>query len=248
MKSKTTTKFIFILIVLIGAVYLLYPTYKFNSMTDEQKNALKLENKKEYFDLKSKSINLGLDLQGGMHVVLEVDIKELLDKLAKNKTQEFTEALNQADKIVQKTDENFIIVFNRILKEKGINIARFYSTAERRTESEVIDYLKTQGSEAVNRSLEILRNRVDEFGVAEPIIQKVGESRIIVELAGVTDPTRVRKLIGRTALLEFKLLKDDVISGQVAEKINSFILSKISPVDSAAEAASERPWRIDRAT
>ena len=245
MKSKTTTKFIFILIVLIGAVYLLYPTYKFNSMTDEQKNALKLENKKEYFDLKSKSINLGLDLQGGMHVVLEVDIKELLDKLAKNKTQEFTEALNQADKIVQKTDENFIIVFNRILKEKGINIARFYSTAERRTESEVIDYLKTQGSEAVNRSLEILRNRVDEFGVAEPIIQKVGESRIIVELAGVTDPTRVRKLIGRTALLEFKLLKDDVISGQVAEKINSFILSKISPVDSAAEAASTNNAKQD---
>ncbi len=245
MKSKTTTKFIFILIVLIGAVYLLYPTYKFNSMTDEQKDELKLDNKKEYFNLKSKAINLGLDLQGGMHVVLEVDIKELLDKLAKNKTKEFTDALNQADKIVQKTDENFIIVFNRILKEKGVNIARFYSTAERRTEDEVIDYLKTQGSEAVNRSLEILRNRVDEFGVAEPIIQKVGESRIIVELAGVTDPTRVRKLIGRTALLEFKLLKDDVISGQVAEKINSFILSKISPVDSTAEAASTNKAKQD---
>ncbi len=233
MKSKTTTKFIFILIVLIGAVYLLYPTYKFNSMTDEQKSALKLDNKKEYFNLKSKAINLGLDLQGGMHVVLEVDIKELLDKLAKNKTTEFTEALEQADKEVKETDENFIIVFNRILKEKGINIARFYSNSERRTESDVLDFLKTQSSEAVNRSLEILRNRVDEFGVAEPIIQKVGESRIIVELAGVTDPTRVRKLIGRTALLEFKLLKDDVISGQVAEKINSFILSKISPIDSA---------------
>lgn len=245
MKSKTTTKFIFILIVLIGAVYLLYPTYKFNSMTDEQKDALKLNDKKEYFNLKSKAINLGLDLQGGMHVVLEVDIKELLDKLAKNKTKEFTEALDQADKKVKETDENFIKVFNQILKEKGINIARFYSTSERRTEDDVLDFLKKQSNEAVNRSLEILRNRVDEFGVAEPIIQKVGESRIIVELAGVTDPARVRKLIGRTALLEFKLLKDDVISGQVAEKINSFILSKISPEDSTTEAASGETAKQD---
>lgn len=239
MKSNTTTKFILILIVLIGAVYLLYPTYKYSSMTDEQKDALKFENAKEFYDLKNKSINLGLDLQGGMHVVLEVDIKELLDKLAKNKTDVFTQTLNEAQDEVQQSDENFINVFNRILNEKDINIARFYSTSERRSEGEVLDYLQDQSKEAVNRSLEILRNRVDEFGVSEPIIQKQGDSRIIVELAGVTDPTRVRKLIGRTALLEFKLLKDDIVSGQVAERINSFILSKISPIDTSVVAAVE---------
>ncbi len=236
MKSNTTTKFILILIVLIGAVYLLYPTYKFSSLTDEQKDALKLDNSKEFFELKNKSINLGLDLQGGMHVVLEVDIKELLDKLAKNKTDAFKEALSEAQAEVLESDENFINVFNRKLKDKNLNIARFYSTTERRSEGEVLSYLQDQSKEAVNRSLEILRNRVDEFGVSEPIIQKQGDSRIIVELAGVTDATRVRKLIGRTALLEFKLLKDDIVSGQVAEKINSFILSKISPIDTAAVA------------
>lgn len=240
MKSNTTTKFILILIVLIGAVYLLYPTYKYSSLSDEQKNALKLDNAKEFFELKNKSINLGLDLQGGMHVVLEVDIKELLDKLAKNKTDDFTDALNEAQAEVLESDENFINVFNRKLKAKNLNIARFYSTSERRSEGEVLDYLQEQSKEAVNRSLEILRNRVDEFGVSEPIIQKQGDNRIIVELAGVTDPTRVRKLIGRTALLEFKLLKDDIVSGQVAERINSFILSKISPIDTNVVAEAEK--------
>ncbi len=239
MKSNTTMKFILILVVLIGAVYLLYPTYKFNSMTDAEKEALKLKNQKEFFALKSKAINLGLDLQGGMHVVLEVDVKELFDKLAKNKTKEFETALDEAYKIYNETEENMVQVLDRKLKEKGLNIARFYGSAERRTEDDVIKFLNEQTKEAVNRSLEILRNRVDEFGVSEPIIQKQGDTRIIVELAGVTDAHRVRKLIGRTALLEFKLLKDDVISGQVAEKINAFIQSKISPVDSAAEAAAD---------
>jgi len=234
MKSKTTTKFIVILIVLLGAVYYLYPTYKFNTMSSKEKQELKLNDLKAFFALKSKTINLGLDLQGGMHVLLGVDVKELLDKLAKNKTKDFTEALEETQAEVAKTDEDFITVFDRKLKEKGLNIARFYASSERRTESEVLDFLHTQTKEAVSRSLEILRNRVDEFGVSEPIIQKQGDTRIIIELAGVTDPTRVRKLIGRTALLEFKLLKDNIVSGEVAEKINKFINSKILPSDTTA--------------
>ncbi len=248
MKSNTTIKSIIILIVLIGAVYLLYPTYKFNSMTDAEKDALKLKNQKEFFALKSKSINLGLDLQGGMHVVLEVDVKELFDKLAKNKSKEFETALDEAYAIYNETEENMVQVLDRKLKEKGLNIARFYGSAERRTEDDVVKFLNEQTKEAVNRSLEILRNRVDEFGVSEPIIQKQGDSRIIVELAGVTDAHRVRKLIGRTALLEFKLLKDDVISGQVAEKINAYIQSKISPMDSAASVAGTDSSKNEKVT
>ena len=233
MKSKTTTKFIIILVVIIGALYYLYPTYKFTTMSDEEKAKLKAEDPKSYFDLKSKTINLGLDLQGGMHVLLGVDVKVLLDKLAKNKTPEFEKILDETEKEVEKTDEDFITVFNRKLKEKGLKIARFYAATDRRTEDEVLDFLHKQAKEAVSRSLEILRNRVDEFGVSEPIIQKQGDTRIIVELAGVTDPGRVRKLIGRTALLEFKLLKDNVVSSEVAEKINAYITSKIVPSDTS---------------
>ncbi len=202
-------------------------------MSEKQKEELKLENQKAYYNLKSKTINLGLDLQGGMHVVLEVDVKELLNRMATNKDQTFYEALNEAEKEVERTDEDFINTFVKILESKGKNITRYYYGVDRRTKSEVLKYLRKQINESVDRALEILRNRVDEFGVSEPIIQKQGDRRIIVELAGVTNPTRVRNLIGRTALLEFHLLEDNVVTGKVAERINSYIQSKISPSDTA---------------
>jgi preprotein translocase subunit SecD len=240
MKSKTSTKFIIILCVIILAVYLLYPTYKWNSLSSAQKDEMQIEDQKGFFNLKSKTINLGLDLQGGMHVVLEVDVKELVNTLAKNRDENFEIALEETDKQVKESDEDFISVFSGKLKTKNVNIVRYFASSERRTEDEVLDYLNEQTKEAVHRSKEILSNRVDEFGVSEPIIQKQGDRRIIIELAGVTNPTRVRELIGKTALLEFKLLKDNIVSSQVAEKINNFIVSKISPADTASSADDDK--------
>jgi len=246
MKSNTTTKLILILAVLALSIYLLYPTYTYSNLTEDQKNEFRIRDQKAFYDLKDKAINLGLDLQGGMHVVLEVDIKELLKNLASNINTEFEQALIEADRQVQKSDEDFITVFNSNLKSKGLNIVRYYASADLRSESDVLEYLRDQSTEAVDRSLEILRNRVDEFGVSEPIIQKQGDRRIIVELAGVTDPTRVRKLIGKTALLEFKMLRENIVTGQIAEKINAYIKSKADPTavepavtDSVSETAGE---------
>ncbi len=233
MKKNTRNRFILIFVVLLIAAYFLYPTVKWSMMSDAQKEQLKLENQKAYYNLKSKTINLGLDLQGGMHVVLEVDVKELLNRMATNKDQTFYDALNEAEKEVERTDEDFINTFIKILEKKGTNITRYYYGVDRRTKTEVLKYLRKQINESVDRALEILRNRVDEFGVSEPIIQKQGDRRIIVELAGVTNPTRVRNLIGRTALLEFHLLEDNVVTGKVAERINRYIQSKISPSDTA---------------
>ncbi len=232
MKSKTRTRFIIIAAVLLLAAYFLYPTIKFSMMSEAEKEKLKIENQKKYFELKSKTINLGLDLQGGMHVVLEVDVKELLKRLAKNVDEVFQSALIETEKRVEQNDEDFLKVFDELLQEKGSNITRYYYSPEHRTRDEVLKYLRKQIDESVDRALEILRNRVDEFGVSEPTIQKVGDRRIIVELAGVTDPTRVRKLIGRTAMLEFRLLEDNVVSARVAERLNNFIMSKINPYDS----------------
>ncbi|MEJ2055512.1 MAG: hypothetical protein P8X42_16475, partial [Calditrichaceae bacterium] len=104
MKSSTTTKFILILFVLGVAVYLLYPTYKFSAMTQDQKDEMELNDRNDFMKLKSKVINLGLDLQGGMHVLLEVDVKELLNKLAKNKTDKFYQILNETQEEVAATD------------------------------------------------------------------------------------------------------------------------------------------------
>ncbi len=233
MKKNTRNRFFLIFAVLAIAAYFLYPTVKWSMMSDTQKEQLKLENQKAYYNLKGKTINLGLDLQGGMHVVLEVDVKELLNRMATNKDQTFYDALNEAEKEVERTDEDFINTFDKILEKKGTNITRYYYGVDRRTKGQVLKYLRKQINESVDRALEILRNRVDEFGVSEPIIQKQGDRRIIVELAGVTNPTRVRNLIGRTALLEFHLLEDNLVTAKVAERINQYIQSKISPNDTS---------------
>ncbi len=235
-----TTRVVFIVLAVLLAVYLLIPTIKISMMSDAEEAALKKDDPQSLVNLKSKAISLGLDLQGGMHVLLEVDVKELLNKLARNKNKEFLDALKETSKIVSKSDENFISVFNGKLKEKNMNIARYYGNAERRTESDVIDYLDKQSTEAVDRSLDILRNRIDQFGVAEPTIQKQGNSRIIVELAGVSDPERVRGIIGKTALLEFKLLKNREIADRVADRINKYIQSRIQPGDSSKTEKSPK--------
>jgi SecD/SecF fusion protein len=228
MRRKLTIKGIIVLFFLVLFLYLLYPTVRFNYLLSKTgKEDLKIENPKEYEKLLDNSIKLGLDLQGGMHVAMEVDVEELAKALAKNKDQRFEEAWEEARAISAKEDRDFLTVFAQKLEEKGTDLARYYGTKTLRDRGEILDYLRKQSSEAVNRSLEILRNRVDQFGVSEPTIQKEGTKRIIIELAGVTDPQRVRNILGKTALLEFRLLKDAEITRNVAAKINEFIQGKI---------------------
>jgi preprotein translocase subunit SecD len=233
-------KLFLILAVFALSLYLLYPTYKLSQMSETEREAIEKEDKNAIIDLKSKSVNLGLDLQGGMHVILEVDVKELLNQLAKNKNTEFTQALNKTSEEVLESDEDFITVFNRNLAESGSRLVRYYGSRELSSEDDVISYLRAQTSETVTRAKEILTNRVDEFGVSEPIIQQQGDNRIIIELAGITDPTRVRQLIGKTAKLEFRLLKDREISLAVAEKMHEYVQSQISPLDSTEQKTDEQ--------
>jgi preprotein translocase subunit SecD len=208
-------------------------------MSEAEKETLEKEDRNVIIDLKSKSVNLGLDLQGGMHVILEVDVQELLSQLAKNKNEVFVESLEKTALEVLDSDEDFITVFNRNLTESGGRLIRYYGSRELSSEEVVLTYLRDQTSETVTRAKEILSNRVDEFGVSEPIIQQQGDNRIIIELAGITDPTRVRQLIGQTAKLEFRLLKDKEISLAVAEKMHEFVQSQISPLDTTEKKVEE---------
>ncbi len=242
MRRNIMVKGIIILFFVVLFLYLLYPTIQFNYlMSASDKARLKIENPTKYERLLDNSIKLGLDLQGGMHVVMEVDVEALMNALAKNKDARFEQALAEAHKISQEEDQDFLPIFVTQLKDKGADLARYYGTRDRMDEGKIIDYLRTQENEAVNRSLEILRNRVDEFGVSEPTIQKEGKRRIIVELAGVTDPTRVRQLLGKTALLEFRLLKDPQITQNVAAKINEYIQGQISNEDTSAIQKEQTP-------
>lgn len=238
MRRNLLVKAAIIFVITILFLYLLYPTIKFNYlMRPTAKEDLRIENPKAYEKLLSNSIKLGLDLQGGMHVVMEVDVEELAKVLARNKDDRFEEAWKEARTVASREERDFLTVFTQELEKRGIDLARYYGTKSLRDRDDILKYLRDQSAEAVNRSLEILRNRVDQFGVSEPTIQKQGEKRIIIELAGITDPQRVRGILGQTALLEFRLLKDQQFTQNVAAKINEYIKGKIVPEDTLKEEA-----------
>lgn len=173
--------------------------------------------------LQDRVLKLGLDLQGGMHVVMEVDIPKLVENLASNKSLLY-DAL-AASKLRAK-DEGIDYLDALLLEanERNIKLARHFIEYGIEN-SEIISALKDESEDAVNRALEVIRNRIDQFGVSEPTIQKQGRNRIIVELAGVQDPERARNLIRQTALLEFSLLKDPDVVQSALTRIDNVLKS-----------------------
>ncbi len=119
----------------------------------------------------------------------------------------------------------FLDLFLQEANNNGIRLARYYMNRGHENK-DIIKSLQKEAKESVTRALEVIRNRVDQFGVSEPTIQKQGNKRIIVELAGVTDIERARNLIQSTALLEFKLLKDATIAQETINRIDRIIKKK----------------------
>ena len=165
-------------------------------------------------DVKSKEINLGLDLKGGMNVMLQVQLEDLIKVLAgDNKTPEFEQALALAKERSVGSQSDLITLFAAAWKEVagGQRLSQVFGTYEMRdrikpesSDDDVVKVLKEEAESAIANSFNVLRNRIDRFGVASPSIQKLGNSgRILVELPGVKEPERVRKLLQGTASLEF---------------------------------------------
>ena len=168
-----------------------------------------------YRDAKEREINLGLDLKGGMNVTLEVSVKDIVNALAGANANDptFQQAMKLATERQQKSEGDFVTLFGQAyeevdpnaklasiflfeFKEKGITVNS--------TNNDVLKVLKEESDGAIDRSYQILRTRIDRFGVAQPNIQKLeGSGRILVELPGIKDPKRVRKLLQGTAQLEF---------------------------------------------
>lgn len=153
--------------LIIASVWYLYPSLSLWSLSDTEKTLLQEKDPAKLLSLEQKGIKLGLDLKGGMHVVLQVDKTKLKPEESKD---------------------------------------------------------------AVERALEIIRNRIDQFGVAEPLIQKQGEDRIIVELPGLQDVERAQNLIGQTAQLEFRLLETPENTKMVLAKIDEILTPKKTEV------------------
>ncbi|MGA7721128.1 MAG: protein translocase subunit SecD [Ignavibacteriaceae bacterium] len=176
---------------------------------------------------KSKSLKLGLDLQGGMRVVLEVNTSTLLEKLAKSPDDEFKAALAQSEKEAAISNTSLVDLVADKLKTRGIRLSRYYGNI-RDDDSKIISDLKKSAEDAVARAMEIIRNRVDQYGVSEPSIQREGSRRIIVELPGVAREEEAKQLLQGTALLEFKLVKEAEFTLSVMQKIDNTLAGNVS--------------------
>ncbi|MGD9044916.1 MAG: protein translocase subunit SecD [Desulfobacterales bacterium] len=211
-------------------------------------------------------ISLGLDLQGGMHLVLEVDTakavagqverisQEVLDQLKEERIRKVSLDRIDGTKIAATIrDPEILEKFNTLLEENfnflkrsqkqdnGVTIVTMELVEE---ESDQVEKL------AVDQALETIRNRIDQFGVAEPDIRRQGENRMLIQLPGIKDTDRAKDLIGRTALLEFKLVDDtqDVnaaVQGNVPA--GREVLYRID-VDSESGKTSKVPILLKRRT
>lgn len=236
--GKSSIKLGVVGVVVLFFLWALYPTVRLNflmSKADVEK--LKIEDPKEYETLLSRSISLGLDLQGGMHVLLEADIKSLLEILAINRDATLRNVLEEVESRVKGSDEDYLQVLKEELGKNGKALIDYYGSPSRRSEDEIEKWLRQQLTDALDRALEVLQNRIDQFGVAEPVVHKQGAHRVVVELAGVTDPERVRALIGKTAKLEFKMLKDPEICSLVFEELGKLQQNVPDTTGQAATAA-----------
>ena len=192
---------------------------------------------------REKRIKLGLDLQGGMRVVLEVNTSKLLEKLAKNPDDIFRTVLAEAQKESEMTDESVVDIVARKLNERGIRLSRYFGTI-REDDGKILSNLNESAEDAVNRAQEIIRNRVDQYGVSEPSIQRQGSRRIIVELPGVAREEEAKKLLQGTALLEFRIVREADFTFPIMQKIDDVLAGKIQDsvkVDSVKNETKKTP-------
>jgi preprotein translocase subunit SecD len=180
-----------------------------------------------------KQINLGLDLQGGMHLVLEVDtakavegqverlMQEIRDQLRKERLRNVSLTRIKGNKISATVqDPQTLEKFNALLKS-DFDFLKRSSQTEGGASTIILTLPESEAENtkklAVDQALETIRNRIDQFGVSEPDIRRQGEARILIQLPGIKDVERAKDLIGRTALLEFKLVDD---TGDVNAAVN----------------------------
>ena len=221
MNNKLTPRFLIIALVLTWAVWAIWPTIQYQRLSEVEKESLREEGKLEI--LESRTIKQGLDLKGGMYIVLEVDLPTLVENLAINQDNKLQSALKSIrEQLLLTPEADFFSLFSSISNEKSLKLSRYYYDYGSSNDI-ILTALGEESEDAINRVLEILQNRIDQFGVAEPTIQKQGSQRIIVELAGVQDSDRARSLLESTALLEFFIVKDITTTNELMAKIDQIL-------------------------
>ncbi|HKK67182.1 MAG TPA: protein translocase subunit SecDF [Bacteroidales bacterium] len=168
-----------------------------------------------YMECKAKEINLGLDLKGGMNVTLQIEARDIIKALANdNDNPTLQKALQKADKLQEEGNENYVVLFREAFENvaPGESMAPLFITPQNKerisissTNEEVTDYLEKELQTSFDNAFEILRKRIDHFGVVQPNIQRdvAVNGRFHIELPGIKNPERVRDLLQGTAKLEF---------------------------------------------
>ena len=273
MQNKGFVKVFAILLTLVCVFYLSFSfvTRHYNNKAKEYaKGDLKLEqdyldslsNEKVWFgnwtlkQCREMEISLGLDLKGGMNVILEVSVPDVIKALADNKTDEaFNQALATAAKQAISSQDDVITLFVREYHRiaPDARLSELFATQQlkdkvnqKTSDAEVEKVLRSEVKAAVDNSYNVLRTRIDRFGVVQPNIQSLEDKmgRIMVELPGIKEPERVRKLLQGSANLEFwetYNAKDVAPYLQAADNKLRSILSNEAPADSAAVDSTAAP-------
>ena len=242
-----------IFLPLVGAAFLLYPTYEAGQLQEikdrydskiekaaksgDQDKALSLTNEfsdkygEDYNNARNKRLKLGLDLQGGIYVTLEVDVIKLIEESAVREAKDdiFEKVIESTREEAKNSDEDVLQIFSRkfdeIARPKGKSFISYFNIDDIRDASDekIKEKLASNANDAIDQALQVLRQRVDKYGVSEPNIQKQGARRILLELPGVKDENEVRKLLQTTARLEFKLVRNNETIIKAFKKIDDVL-------------------------
>ncbi len=208
------------------------------------------ENAQRLQELRQNSLSLGLDLQGGMHVTLEVGTAQFLKELAgENADSTLINVVDDAKQRALENNTDFIEEMVQLFEERNPDgrLSRYYRSdteniTRRSTNEEIQQYLVKQRESAVDRAMEIIRSRVDRYGVTEPAIFKQGNNRVVVELPGVANKQRIRDLLKGTARLEFRLVGEpDQISNAKDRIVSYYDQVSADTTDTVEQGAAQNP-------
>jgi SecD/SecF fusion protein len=250
------TKIGFTIAFLVISIYYLQFSIRYwilnsreNSLQGQAKQEYMEKHQKQIDQLRPKILNLCLDLQGGMHVTIQLQTQDLLKDLAKEHADStLNNALRIADQKARQNNTDVVDEFVTTFESRDPNarLSRYYRSeadniTRRSSNADVVKYLKKQRNTAVTRAIQIIRTRVDRFGVNEPSIVKQGQNRIAVELPGVKDEKRVRHLLKGTARLEFRLCADPQELSTSLKNIISYYnnADTTAKADTSAQQASQ---------
>lgn len=226
MKNSLTPRYLVILVLLGWSFYSLWPSIKYQNLDADEKELLKEQG--DLAQIESRIIRQGLDLKGGMYILLETDIPTLVKSLATNRNEKFDNLLEEiTNEFKLNRGENFFNIFREKISNSDIKVVRYYHEYGSNLE-DIVTAIEDETEDSINRVLEILQNRIDQFGVSEPTIQKQGKYRILVELAGIQDSERARALLQSTALLEFYLVKNNASTNEIITQLDNILKKSVS--------------------